>query len=575
MKPNSTKTGPVEADKAVAESQHLLAQAAGIDVLRHIDSAQSSITTSWGVAWDEIMIARDLLQNFRDASQDNIGAIRVETIGNTIVISGPVEFDLQHLFFVGSEKGKDDIGQYGEGFKVAAVCLMRDFNVYPIVVSGASAVRLRLGSTVGTTSMQPLVYDYFEVAPQPGTRLILQGCRNSLVKALERGLDHFLFAGNRLLGKCLWESYDDHFLLYESTTPQGHVFYRKLLRAEIAHIPIILVINKEYDRIERKISTDRDRKAFGEEVLGVFYSIFTKNGIPGRTRDQAHIVQLAKSVWTAGHPLLSALADTARDRHKTLWPTSLTEEVFGKNKYFARARPFHSGDADYHNNELQFRAQEREWRERGLQELPAYFSWFGVQSAYGQYIRSVERAHEEARTKHERAPSQSERRAISLLYDAMEALSPHLAGVFKARTPSYHVIWSDTLLGELRQDRAYNKADVYLSYTLFTSNFSRAFSVFLHEHAHVFGWDGRREFTDALTDLMEQAIEHRQVVARHAQSWEPVRAAVQQERAEHGDADEVMHRLLSRGNAKELRAVLAKVPADVVRRALGSDITKK
>ena len=108
------------------------------------------------------------------------------------------------------------------------------------------------------------------------------------------------------------------------------------------------------------------------------------------------------------------------------------------------------------------------------------------------YLDEIARVHGEARTKHERAPSQSERRAISLLYDAMEALSPHLAGVFKARIPSYHAIWSDTLLGQLRQDRSYNKADVYLSYTLFTSNFSRAFSVFLHEHAHVFGWNELR-----------------------------------------------------------------------------------
>ncbi len=32
--------------------------------LTHLDSRTSSVTTSWGVNWDENYIARDLMQNF-------------------------------------------------------------------------------------------------------------------------------------------------------------------------------------------------------------------------------------------------------------------------------------------------------------------------------------------------------------------------------------------------------------------------------------------------------------------------------------------------------------------------------
>ena len=37
--------------------------------------------------------------------------------------------ELDRLFFLGSEKGADDLGQYGEGFKAAAICLLRDHGV--------------------------------------------------------------------------------------------------------------------------------------------------------------------------------------------------------------------------------------------------------------------------------------------------------------------------------------------------------------------------------------------------------------------------------------------------------------
>ena len=37
-------------------------------------------------------------------------------------------------------------------------------------------------------------------------------------------------------------------------------------------------------------------------------------------------------------------------------------------------------------------------------------------------------------------------------------------------------------------------------------DFSEALAVFLHEHAHIFGYDGHRGFTDALTELIEAVV---------------------------------------------------------------------
>lgn len=54
--------------KSVDKYQELLEELPFIKSVKHIKSAESSVTTSWGAEpWTEDMIARDILQNFRDA----------------------------------------------------------------------------------------------------------------------------------------------------------------------------------------------------------------------------------------------------------------------------------------------------------------------------------------------------------------------------------------------------------------------------------------------------------------------------------------------------------------------------
>ena len=47
----------------------------------------SSVTTAWGVDWDEVYIARDLMQNFFDANRGRVSEIRVDASASDVVIS--------------------------------------------------------------------------------------------------------------------------------------------------------------------------------------------------------------------------------------------------------------------------------------------------------------------------------------------------------------------------------------------------------------------------------------------------------------------------------------------------------
>jgi len=252
--------------------------------LTYQKTLDSSVTLKWGVDWDELLIARDIMQNFFDANREHVAEIRVETSGrSTVIVRGPQPFDLHRLFYLGSEKTGDDIGQYGEGFKVAAVCLIRDHNVEPIALSGNQVMYIRTAdSKVGDTDLLPLAYDLFENSKSvDGASVILRGCSPKLRKAMRAGLSHFLYEENPLLGDKLWESRDESFALYAATTEHGHLFYRRFKRGEIPGISVVLVINKEYTTIEKLIKRDRDRNAFGDAVLKTFFQRFARSGTRG------------------------------------------------------------------------------------------------------------------------------------------------------------------------------------------------------------------------------------------------------------------------------------------------------
>ena len=89
---------------------------------------QSSITTAWRVTWTPQECARDLFQNFRDANADALEKITIATTESMAVIMAPAPMDLECAYFLGSTKAKEagDIGQFGEGLKVAFLCLLRD-----------------------------------------------------------------------------------------------------------------------------------------------------------------------------------------------------------------------------------------------------------------------------------------------------------------------------------------------------------------------------------------------------------------------------------------------------------------
>ena len=524
-----------------------------------VRTLESAVTTAWGVRWNEMQIARDILQNFYDANREHLDAVKVSTSERDARITAPVPFDLEHLFYLGSEKTGDDIGQYGEGFKAAATCLLRDHGVTPIGVSGSTVVHVRLASKpIGKKRLQPLVYDFYTVSPAyRGSLLLLPWCSPTLSRELERGMGHFLSEHNPLLGVQYWRSRDEQYALYESSAPDGCIFYRRLKRATIPAIPVVLVINKANKRIDRKVERDRDRNAFEDAVLDLCYDVFARESAGEGQVIQA-VLCASQHLWERGHALLSALA-----KHRFAAVDGRTLALFG-DRYFAASYPRDMAER------LQYEHKESEWRAEGRQQVPSYFAKFGVVSADSHFSRLREQAIAEDQKK-ARFLTKAEHESMRVLDQALADLEPTLAAHLRSKRIRYSVAETDAILGALKHGRQYQSLDVFLAASVFTEEFARALAIFLHEHAHVYGYDGSRGFTDALTQLIEAVIGYRRALDAYENDWQIARKAVAKERKSGPPLrEETIPERLQHLGRDSLLAILERIPGVVLKPLLSS-----
>jgi hypothetical protein len=544
--------------------------------LQHIQTLESSVTTAWGVKWDEEWISRDITQNFFDANRDKLDEILVEVEGTAVTISAPEEFDINRLFYLGSDKDDDNIGEYGEGFKVAVTCLLRDQGVEPIAVTKDTVLYMRISdeAVAGSDDMFPVVYDFFRSSEDcHGSRLILRGCSKKLIAALKSGLTHFFHERNSLLGPKRWTSYDGNFMIFDSTDNDGHIFYRNLRRGAIPGVPVVLVINKIYKQIERYTEQDRDRKAFGDELMDKFSNVFARSALKWGQRGQRIIVEAARNVWARGHPLLSQIArHNGGTWQRSGWRKEVADEVFG-DKYYARSRrDYSSSDAD----EVRWKAIEKEWRNQGREELQQYFARFGVMSAESLLKEQAEKALQESKTAETREPTLAEMGVIRLLAKTMQEFAASTAMILDTKRVNYIVASTEVLRGQLRKDRSYRSYEVFFAEKEFEYDFAEVLAVFLHEHAHIFGRDGSRDFTDALTEIVETIVRDRAELDKYEKEYDKARKKVLRERKSSASrrAKTDFQGRIDSMSKDQLQRLVKRVPPAVLRRLLSDESSK-
>tara|TARA_B110000858_G_C17801527_1_gene475582 strand:- start:1238 stop:2896 length:1659 start_codon:yes stop_codon:yes gene_type:complete len=521
--------------------KQLLIDLPDITKVDFVRSITSSVTTKWGVQWDEELIARDIIQNFRDANLDNINEVEIKINKDLVCVKAVNEFDLRELFFVGSNK-KDDpntIGQYGEGFKAAIVSMIKMGIDCPISISGDMACIISVGDQVDSDlDLRPLVYNFFKINKLKGSYFYINTYNDKLKNAFKFGLKNFWYAENPLVGEELHNYNDISF--YKSNTKDGYIFYSGIKRTEIKGIPLIININKKYAAIEKKISSDRDRNSFDDRLTQSLYKIIFSSGFyyaTGFTNNAInYIFKVTKKLWSkgSGHPLLKAIADNMYNLNRDDDDKNNIKILFDDKYYCESSWKYAGHSARWWESQPEIALMDRDFKTKNKIQLPSYFSRFGVKSSMYIITERREEIEKEAKSKATKKLTKNESEALSFCLNCVKEMAPDFRLLFsdisdgsfetsdgRMYNITYNTVNSKVLLGELRDSNStYGDKIIYLNKTLFSSSFGVIFSTLLHEMCHVFGRDGDRQFTDALTRVMEKIINNSNIITKFSHEWE-------------------------------------------------------
>lgn len=499
----------------------------------------TNIVMSYPVRWTEYGIASNYVQNFVDALGPERfgGEFRCSLEEKSIVLSAGVDFAVEWLYYLGAstkrEKQSENAGGFGEGFKIAALCSLRDFQLE--VRMQSRDWDLSVTTAPGNIAGKEVSLLAYEVNPRPYEKnavLTLTGKEPKVLKELyERILmvkQDFFYQGNPTLGRCLYGGY--HMAVYQSAAmggkgkPYGRLFARRQVRADFLGPPLIFR-HDTYDRDE----DDRDRKDF-------------------HFSDTRQCVQQILSVLPAAnaYEILLCIQD--------FW-------------YIPRARGFHNDDWSFLLTGLLERiGSSGECRERFLREFPSCLalpgkSWSAFERKQAMEWYQVKAVKKIRRLVHqsfhaflgvedvcelcrengglaaERDPVGTELRQIEILEEAAEVF---LKGIMclslfppvKVITAKNSILNGCAYEWKVKGEKTVNDyglsvtaraAFICLREKLFQGSFYEAFPVFAHEILHQFGGDSSAPFREALRLMNRSLYLQGEKCADFARRWEEVR----------------------------------------------------
>ena len=520
--------------------KELLLELPQINFAKHIKSVESAITMQWGaVPWNEKQICIDILQNYRDSQVEankDISDIKIIVDGDQIRVFAPTIYNLEKLYYVGSEKSNNPqlCGENGEGIKKAWADLARLGIFNPISLSGKMALIVSIGKEVTGSSLRPLIYNYYSINDVKGSYSIINTISKKLKDEFKVGMQNFFYDKNPLVGDCLHSH--GGISIFKSNNKEGICFYKGLARLKPG-LPLVINIDRPYAALEKKTRMDRDRKEFNEKLRSTYFSIFARSGFYYKDMKNnpaiKYILLSAKYLWSkgSGHPLLAAIASCS---YGILKDDQSIKELFAKG-YFAESRWHYSRNISYSDwfstkTQNYIRTHTANQKKK-KQILPSYFTEFGLISSLENFIRNKANTEKRIANKKTKELTPKEQKAIDFCFEAAKGVSPAFAKLFNNTEDeeeslyklNFKKIFCKELLGQIKNNSDYNSKTVYLHADLFKQSFGKMFSTFLHELSHTTGnGDGSREFSDCLTFLISACIDNNAVVRKYTKQWSSI-----------------------------------------------------
>jgi hypothetical protein len=490
------------------------------------------------VHWSRFKTLRDFVQNFYDAVHWSEWDNRFSyTLADGILTlkAQDVEFSYDWLLHIGASTKRETAGNYaghfGEGFKIAALCGVRDHHWTVKMLSRDWELEVvTTNLTVDRRSLKSLAYKIKSGQPVR-QETILQLSPFSDKTLLDSVLQSFYYPSNPLFGQPIWTSATC--AVYGRSQEQKPFGYPRTDRDDgpgIVFAGYQAVGSFEYPLIfclHDYRQLDRERNAFYRmNVIDLIRNTVSRLPLEA----SVVVLQVLKSRWydrprkkydfESWHGIVSALVRNiaASAEQKTLWqqtyPNLLVANMVKRNdlpKYNRRRQAL-----DWlRQSERSFRLVQEAFLALGYPTLEAV-----CEQCDGFSVT--------------RDPDASERERVEMLEQFTRLLVPDLVAVMPL--PPCKIIKSEKaawrgmtacipLSGKISKFRGitirYRLPYVALkSSLLHSANFGTALSTYLHELAHMFGGDRSASFSQALSELMDVTLSNARLVAQWQEQWE-------------------------------------------------------
>ena len=175
-------------------------------------SVSVNIVMTYPVHWTKYQVLRDFVQNF----YDSVGHIDWRQrfcyeYNNSVIYMWikNVSFNYEWLMHIGASTktghSKEYAGFFGEGFKIASLCGLRDYGWEIQMMSGDWHIDVtEIEQFIDQTPVKMLAYNISSVNKVEETRLVLKNISLSDYSLFKTVLDSFFGADNPIMGKQLW-----------------------------------------------------------------------------------------------------------------------------------------------------------------------------------------------------------------------------------------------------------------------------------------------------------------------------------------------------------------------------------
>lgn len=503
-----------------------------------------NIVMTYPVRWGKYEVFRDFIQNFYDSVNCRDWHILFKHSFQNQKLTMWIDdvcFSYEWLLHIGAstktERSSDNAGYFGEGFKIASLCALRDYNWNVRMSSGAWNLSVVcIDQKIDKTNVKMLAYDVEDCTKVNQSRLTLFPISPEEYILFEMTINSFYFPQNPLMGEKLWEGREGAVYLrskdnYDRYLPYTNDFGRKgavfCAYQLLGSNPFNLVVCQHCFRKE-----DRERRSlYSFQVVDVFQTISYYIDANGAM----YMLEMMRRYWNSTPkkridihswaPVISNLIERIRSSPRT---TALFVEKHPNLLCLDRI---------YTIRERNRRGQARAWLDNQSEH------YLLVQSRFKSlgYETLEEKCEEQGGFVVDDKPNELENNCFSLLelitttiYNGFFAFGKEKPERRVIRNPSasYHGMVKVFKHNSPRENDyglqiRYDIGEIYLKENIFSAtSFHDAVATYIHESCHMFGGDSSKAFSLSLTYAMEIMLAQADKINAFEKKWKEVFAVV-------------------------------------------------